>query len=73
MTRGEFVRRVSTLVEQEVDESTLLKDVAAWDSMSAIGFIAMAEAELGVAVRPQDLFDATKVADLCDLVAEKLS
>lgn len=73
MTRDEFVKKVSELVEQEVAPETSLSDVPAWDSMSAIGFVAMVDAELGATVRPQALMECKTVADLVALVAEKLS
>ena len=73
MTRGEFVEKVSELVEEPVTLETALADVPAWDSMSAIGFVALVDAHLNATVRPQALFECQTVADLVALVAEKLS
>jgi hypothetical protein len=46
--------------------------VAAWDSMSAIGFVALAD-RVGQAVSPQSLMDSKTVADLLALVEGKLT
>lgn len=73
MTRDEFVQKISELVEEPVTLETPLADVAAWDSMSAIGFVAMADAHLNATVNPQSLYEAQTVADLIALVAEKLT
>lgn len=76
MNRLEFVKRIETLLERDagsIDEQSVLMELPEWDSMAAIGFIAMTDAELGVAVRPQKLFECKTVGDLVGLAAEKLS
>ena len=72
MTRDEFVKQISDLVEEPVTEATTLAAVAAWDSMSAIGFVALAD-RVGQAVSPQSLMDSKTVADLLALVEGKLT
>lgn len=72
MTRDEFVKQISDLVEEPVTDATVLADVAAWDSMSAIGFVALAD-RVGQAVAPQSLMDAKTVGDLVALVEGRLS
>jgi acyl carrier protein len=76
VNRSDFVRRIENLLERDtrsIDEQSMLAELPEWDSMAAIGFIAMTDAELGVAVRPQKLFECKTVGDLVGLAAEKLS
>ena len=76
MTRQEFVSELETLMEMENGSLAVempLQEIAEWDSMSAIGFIAMADAKLGAVVKPQKLFECRTVGDLVELVGEQLS
>jgi acyl carrier protein len=76
VTRQEFIAELEVLME--MDPGTLcvtmpLQELAQWDSMAAIGFIAVADAKLGAAVKPQKLFECRTVEDLLALVGEKLT
>ena len=76
MTRQEFISELEILMEMDpgaLNAEMPLQEIAQWDSMSAIGFIAMADAKLGAVVKPQKLFECRTVGDLVDLVGEKLS
>ena len=76
MTRQEFIAELEVLMEMDPGALSVempLQEIAQWDSMSAIGLIAMADAKLGVVVKPQKLFECRTIGDLVDLVGEKLS
>ena len=74
MTKGEFIRQVEEMLEADpgvATENTQLTSLG-WDSMSTVGFIAMADSKLGVSISPTKLSKAVTVADLIALVADKL-
>ena len=76
MTRQEFIAELEVLMEMDPGALSVempLREIAQWDSMSAIGLIAMADAKLDAVVKPQKLFDCRTVGDLVELVVEKLS
>jgi acyl carrier protein len=74
MTKSEFITQIEEMLEATpgvANENTPL-DSMGWDSMSIVGFIAMADRKLGVSIPPAKLAKALTVADLIALVAEKL-
>jgi len=76
MNRQEFIGELETLLEVDpgtLSEDMVLQEIEQWDSMAAIGFIAMADAKLSAVVKPQKLFECRSVGDLIELVGDKLS
>jgi acyl carrier protein len=68
---GEFCLALDGLVEQQAGTSqpeTMLTHLPGWDSMTAMGFMAMADKKYGVAVSASKLLEAKTVADLALLV-----
>lgn len=67
----DFCQHLDRLIEQppgtSTPETTLLQ-LAGWDSMTAMGFMAMADRQYGVVVSAVRLMDAKTVADLAALV-----
>jgi len=76
MNRQQFIGELETLLEVDpgtLSEDMVLQEIEQWDSMAAIGFIAMADATLSAVVKPQKLFECRSVGDLIELVGDKLS
>ncbi len=75
MTKNEFLREIETVVEAApgslTGEESLAK-LPGWDSMAAIGFIAMVDSRLGVVVNPADLAACKTVADLVALAGDRV-
>jgi len=71
MTKKEFIEELESMLELEVGTikgAELLVNLSGWDSMAAIGFIAMADQVAGVEVVPAELAQCKTVADLATLV-----
>ena len=72
MTKKEFVEELESMLELDAGtikgDEQVLADLRGWDSMAAIGFIAMADAVAGTAVVPTELAQCKTVADLATLV-----
>lgn len=71
MTSKEFMQEVETLLELDagtISGKETLADLQGWDSMAAIGFIAMADAVAGIVIVPADLAKCKTVVDLAALV-----
>jgi len=67
----EFCEAIDALTEQPAGAcrpDSNLSDLAGWDSMTTMGFMAMAEKKYGVAVSAARLVEATTVRDLASLV-----
>ncbi len=70
MNRSEFLKEFEKVIEAPPGSITGREDLSSlegWDSMSAMGFIAMVDSQLGVAVAPSDLAASRTVADLLRL------
>lgn len=50
-----------------------LEDLANWDSLAFLSFLAMADARYGLTLAPEAIRDCSSVADLCDILAERES
>ena len=68
----EFLEHLSGKIldgeEIEMDEG--LKEVEAWDSLSVVSFLAMADVDYGSTINPLEAKTARTVRDLYDLVVE---
>lgn len=72
MTREEFLHRVEDLLEEVPGTFTgeeILQDLEAWESLTIMEFMAIADESFGVVVPPQDIASCTTVSDLLDLLA----
>lgn len=75
MTQTEFLNIIEGILE--LDEGTLdgsekLNELAGWDSLAVVSFIAEIDSELDLTLNPNQLSNAQSIADLKALVAEKL-
>ena len=75
MKKSEFLRLFEEVIENDAETlegSELLKSLQGWDSMAAIGFIAMVDENFDVTISPGDLSNSMTVDDLCKLVGDGL-
>ena len=75
MTTAEFYRELEEVLEMPANSikgTEKLADLAAWDSMAAISFIAMADAKLKASVSADKLAACASVADLAALFPSKV-
>lgn len=73
MDTTDFYSKLNELLELPegtVNGTTRLAELAEWDSLAVIGFIAMADTEYGATVLPQRIAQCRTAADLCALVSE---
>jgi acyl carrier protein len=72
MHKSEFFRKLESILELEpgaIQPQTRLDGLEAWDSLSVITFIAMADRDYGVSVPPKSIVECQTAEDLADLVA----
>lgn len=72
MTRQEFLRKLEELLE--VESHTLkgeedLQDLEAWESLTVMEFMALADESFNVVLHPNDIASCDTVAELLDLLA----
>jgi acyl carrier protein len=75
MTKAEFLNEIDVIIEVVPGTTTMedqLESLAGWDSMAIIGFIAMADAKLGLTLNADLLASCKTVSDLAKLCAEKV-
>lgn len=71
MTRQEFVDELAGMLElpgEAIQDGKFLAELEGWNSMSAIGFIALADAVAGIAIVPAELAQCKTVGDLGKLL-----
>ena len=71
MDKDEFLRRFETQLELDpnsITEELRLKDFEAWNSMTAMGFIALADRLCSVQITGDQLAGCQTVADLLALL-----
>jgi hypothetical protein len=70
---NEFIRNLEEMLETErglLQSTTPLSQIAAWDSMAAVGFLALADGKYGKAVAPSAIQKCITVSDLAALVGQ---
>jgi acyl carrier protein len=55
-----------------LNHDCIFKDLDEWNSLVALSVIAMIDEEYGVAVKGDDIRNASTINDLCELVKSKL-
>ena len=76
MTKQEFLSELEAMLELEpgsISGSESLSDLAGWDSMATLSFIALADSKLGVVLSPAALAICRTIPDLIALVPGKIS
>ena len=75
MTRDEFLRRFEEMLEADpgsVTPDSTLQELG-WDSLEVVTFLALADEQLGVQLRPRDINASKTVSDLVALFGERIS
>jgi len=73
--RKKIVSQIEILVEVDAGflaEETMVSDIEHWDSLAAVGFIAMVDENYGFTPSPKKIAASKTVGDLVDLVAAGL-
>ncbi len=69
----EFIQHLENMLELqpgELQATTPLIDITGWDSMAAVGFLALADRDYGKAVSPAAIKICKTVGDLAALVGQ---
>jgi acyl carrier protein len=75
MDLNEFCRKMESILEVDagaIQPQTRLESLEAWDSVSVISFIAMADQDYHVNVPPQSISECQTVEDLAKAVAASM-
>ncbi|MGA2257285.1 MAG: acyl carrier protein [Thermoguttaceae bacterium] len=70
----EFIASMEELLEEDpgsLDLTTPLAGLSSWDSLTFVGFLAMADSKYGARVEPKELRQCKSVADMLKLVGKK--
>jgi len=73
VNKAEFYQNLDELLEFDpgtIKGSELLADLEAWDSMTVLSFIAMADEKYGVNIRANRIAECKSVDDLAAAVCE---
>ena len=76
MTKAEFLNEIDLLLELPpgtTKGTERLDELAGWDSLAVIGFIAMVDGKFGTVLSTTRLQECQTVADLMDLVKDKVT
>jgi acyl carrier protein len=76
MNKKEFFLLIDELLENEPGTITgeeILAHLSKWDSLAVIGFIAVLDQHFSASVPAAQILGCKTVADLADLVADKLN
>jgi len=72
MEAPQLLQAIEEVVDVEpgtLCEDKKLEDLANWDSLAFLTFLAMADSRFGLTLAPEAVRDCTSVADLCGLLA----
>jgi acyl carrier protein len=70
---NEFIQALEAMLETapgSLQPTTALSQIPSWDSMAAVGFLALADSKYGKAVSPAAIQKCSKVSDLAALVGQ---
>lgn len=76
MTKKEFLKQLDEIVQEEPGTLTgaeLLNQVAGWDSLAVVSFMAMVDENLGMTLAPKAIGGCKSVDDLVALTQGKLT
>lgn len=72
MDKEKFFAELAEILEEEVvNESDVLSEYEAWDSLSILGIIAYASEKLNITLNNKEIRDCKIVADLVKLIESK--
>jgi acyl carrier protein len=67
-----FYEQLAKILDlEEVKPENVLIDFEAWDSLSVLSVLAMADAKYGASIKAEEIRSVVTAADLSDLVASK--
>ncbi len=70
----EFIATMEELLEEDpgsLNLATPLENLSSWDSLTFVGFLAIADSKYGARVAPTELRQCKSVADMLKLVEKK--
>lgn len=76
MTKNEFLKELEEVLEADAGTITgeqALADLAAWDSLAVMAFIAMVDEKFSMTLSASKLAEAKTVGDLISLLGDKVS
>lgn len=76
MTKNNFFLLIDELLENEpgtIAGDEKLAELSKWDSLAVIGFIAVLDQHFSLSVPAARILNCKTIADLADLVADKLN
>ena len=76
MTKKAFLLLLDELIEAQpgtLNGTESLQQVAGWDSVVVLGFMALVDQQFSVAVSPMQLVECKTVNDLVALVGDKIT
>jgi len=76
MTKNEFLKELEEVLEADAGTITgeqVLADLAAWDSLAVMAFIAMVDEKFSMTLSASKLAEAKTVGDLISLLGNKVS
>ena len=71
MNASDFLKSFEEMIEVSpgsVQLTDSLADIAAWDSLAVVSFMAMSDEAYSASVTPSDLMNCKTVADLMELI-----
>lgn len=72
MDKEKFFAELAEILEEEViNESDVLSEYEAWDSLSILGIIAYASENLSITLNNKEIRECETVADLVKLIESK--
>lgn len=75
MTKTEFIKQFEEVLEVEsgtIQEDHLLSDIASWDSLTVMSFIAMVDDNFGVTMQPEQIKAAKRVSDFIQILHDHI-
>lgn len=70
---AKFENEIQDIVPGSIQPETEFKNLDSWNSMQALIFIAMVDAEYGVTLSAENLHECSTVSELFELIKTKVS
>lgn len=76
MNKSDFIDLFKTLTEEEDEHFSgeeELREIAAWDSMAVVAFIAAVDEQFGMTLSPKAIIDCSSINDLMGLLGDRIA
>ena len=76
MNKTEFIDLFKRLTEEEDENFSgeeQLSDIAAWDSVAVVAFIAAVDEQFDMTLSPKAIVECTKINDLMGLLGDRIA